>query len=140
MKRVLGLVVLIVFVLVSGSISAFAEPPGKQLSAAEIKQKLIGNTTRQLNKKGNWIFVYLKENGSAHGKAELSSASGNVTGDWKITDDGTLCVNWNSAKWESGCRSLYLDEKSGEIGKYSSGGSLSGKIIEIMPGNPQNLR
>ncbi|GLI38114.1 hypothetical protein KI811_08960 [Geobacter hydrogenophilus] len=137
MKGILGLAGLMIYILVLAGSPALAEQPtGKQLSATEIRKTIIGNTTRLITKKGNKIVVFWKETGTVYGTGE---AGGRVSGTWKITDEGQLCSSWNTSKWESGCRNLFLDEKTGQIQNYNREGTPTGTIIEILPGNPEQL-
>ena len=140
MKGILGLAGLMTYILVLAGSPALAEQPtGKQLSATEIKKTIIGNTTRFNTKKGNMVVVYWNETGTLYGKSEAVGATGRVSGSWKVTDDGQLCSSWNSIRWESGCRNLFLDEKTGRIQNYNMEGTPTGTITEILPGNPEKL-
>ena len=140
MRWILRLAGIMTNILVLTGSPAFADQPtGKQLSATEIKSKIIGNTTRINSKKGNWIVVFWNDAGTLYGKSEAVGAKGRVSGSWKLTDDGKLCSSWNSARWESGCRTLFLDEKTGQIQNYNMEGSPTGTITEILPGNPEKL-
>ena len=140
MKWILGLAGLMVyFSLLTGSSALAEQLTGKQLSVTEIKETIIGNTTRINNKKGNRIVVFWNEDGSLYGTSESAAARGRVSGSWKITDDGLLCLSWNSSKWESGCRKLFLDEKTGQIQNYNREDTPMGTITEILPGNPEKL-
>jgi hypothetical protein len=140
MKVILSLAGLMTYILALAGSPALAEQPtGKQLSVTEIKKTIIGNTTRINNKKGNRIVVFWNENGALYGKGESTSARLSVSGSWKVTDDGMLCLSWNSSKWESGCRKLFLDEKTGQIQNYNREDTPMGTITEILPGNPEKL-
>ena len=140
MKRILGLTGLMTYMLALAGSPALAEQPtGKQLSATEIRKTVIGNTTRIITKKGNMIAVFWNESGTMYGRSEAAGARGRVSGTWKITDEGLRCSSWNSSKWESGCRNLFLDEKTGQIQNYNREGTTMGTITEILPGNPENL-
>jgi len=137
MKGILGLAGLMTYILVLAGSPALAEQAtGKQLSATEIRKTIIGNTTRLITKKGNSIAVFWNETGTMYGTGQ---AGGRVSGTWKITDEGLLCSSWNSSKWESGCRNLFLDEKTGQIQNYNREGTPTGTITEILPGNPEQL-
>ena len=139
-KRILGLVGLMIYILAFSGSPAIAEQPiGKQLSATEIKKTIIGNTTRLNTIRGNRIVIFWNENGSIYGTGEAVSARGRVSGSWNVTDDGHLCSSWNSSRWESGCRSMFLDEKTGQIQNYNMEGTPTGTITEILPGNPEKL-
>ena len=140
MKGILGLAGLMTYISVLAGSPVFAEQPtGKQLSATEIRKTIIGNTTRLITKKGKMIAVFWNEAGTMYGTSESAGARGRVSGSWKITDEGQLCSSWNSAKWEGGCRNLFLDEKTGQIQNYNMEGTPMGTITEILPGNPEKL-
>lgn len=125
--------------VLSGRPALAEQPVGKQLSVAEIKSSLIGKTARYNNKKGKNISVFWKEDGTMAGQVESASSRRPIPGSWKITDDGQLCVSWSSSKMESGCRTLFIDEKTGEIRTYNAEGTPVATITEILPGNPNNL-
>jgi len=140
MERILGLAGLMINIFVFAVSPAIAEQPiGKQLSATEIKKTIIGNTTRLNTKRGNRVVIFWNGDGTIYGTSEAVGARGRVSGSWKITDDGQLCSSWNSSKWESGCRSMFLDEKTGQIQNYNMEGTPTGTITEILPGNPEKL-
>ncbi|NVN93579.1 MAG: hypothetical protein HXX11_23690 [Desulfuromonadales bacterium] len=140
MKPTLHFVGLMAVILVwAGPLVCAEQTVGKQLSASEIKQTIIGKTTREVNKNGKWFIVFWNEEGTMYGKSGDVGAKGRVSGTWKITEDGHLCSSWNSGRWESGCRTLNLDQKTGEIQKYNMEGSPVAKIEEILPGNPEKL-
>ena len=117
--------------ITSGSVKVTAKTP-----LSEIHRYAV---CRIITKKGNMIAVFWNETGTMYGTSEAAGARGRVSGTWKITDDGQLCSSWNSSKWESGCRNLFLDEKTGQIQNYNREGTPTGTITEILPGNPENL-
>lgn len=140
MKTLLQFTGIIAAVLAISCIPALAEQPvGKQLSVAEIKSSLIGKTARYNNKKGANLSVFWKEDGTMSGIVESGSSRRAVPGTWKITDEGQLCASWSSGKWESGCRTLFINEKTGEIRTYNAEGTPVATITEILAGNPGNL-
>ncbi len=136
MKGILRLAGLSALILVVGGTMVYADQPiGRQLSAPEISKTFIGNTARFLSKSGNDSYVFRKEDGAMYGRAGNFKASGS----WKLSDDGKMCNSWSSSAWESGCGTLFLDEKTGVIRVYNMEGTLRTTVTEVLPGNPEKL-
>ncbi len=75
--------------LVQGSAQAAA---GKhQLTAAEVRSVLVGNTAETYGQYGAKTYINRYK---PDGTVEFRSPMGNDTGTYKITDDGQLCTSY----------------------------------------------
>jgi hypothetical protein len=129
---------LILIAVVLASTSSIAEQPvGKQLTETEINKAIIGNTIYYMGVKGKDISVFYNENGTIY--AEIARDYVKNSGSWEISEGGKLCVKWIRPNWGNGCRTLFLDETTGQIRMYNKEGSMTIHTLKIRPGNPENL-
>lgn len=101
------------------------------MSAAEIKEKLVGNSLVGTSSGGHSVTWFIRQEGTVSG-INANSGRGD-SGTWKISQDDALCTQWS--RWGSECSKVYFMEN--KIRLCSSSGSC-GKF-EIVQGNPENL-
>lgn len=67
---------------------------GKQLSADEVRNVLVGKTFIRKNERGNEISVDIVPDGSVKGYVSTPRGSAGISGKWGIAEDGRMCVDY----------------------------------------------
>lgn len=135
-KRVLALTVALATLAVGGcktAEQAFSDAGKKPMSAAQLKERMIGNTTCGMHAGGYWFCVHWRPDGTAGGVADQTVAAGT----YEIKADGRTCYRWQNPYWPTNCVKGYPD---GEVVKYfDEGGILAFTANETHKGNPKGL-
>lgn len=109
-----------------------APPSGTQLSAAEIRSTLVGNTGHGSSSKGDFV-IYVAPDGTQRVKTPNIAD----TGRWRLTDDGHWCSRWQRIRLNAEeCSTVFRDGDT--IRFVRSDGSVA-STIQSTPGNPENL-
>jgi len=138
-----GARLLAVSALATGLAGCASPPTGKQLSAAEIRSTLVGNTEYGVTSSGVAFTTYAASDGTAKLSAGSFADRGtwrivDDRGTWRITDDGHWCSKWQHLRGGAeACSSVVQDgdkiEFVGLNGAHSS-------TVRVKPGNPETCR
>jgi hypothetical protein len=87
--------------------AALADPPGKRMSADEIKAELIGNTSIGAMANGGSAFVGYT---TPEGVQKVKLGAMQDSGSYQITADGRWCTKWQKISGgQELCRLVYKD-------------------------------
>lgn len=129
---------LVACALVAALAAGAADARPKRLEAAEVKALLSGNTVRGFNPSDDSTYVMF-HSGDGTVRAVLRNVNGAVSrsaGRWSVSDQGKLCLDWESYRWISSCAAVVKDDDAitfvDDSGRVVSFG-------EVAVGNPDAI-
>lgn len=99
----------------------------KEVKGEELRTLISGNTEESDTRS----FYYHAPDGTFKGRSGVSGKF--FSGKWMINEEGRICREWNTSYIVSGCGSIFLDEKTGDLQWYDADKKWYG--TKIHPGN-----
>lgn len=114
--------------------AAPALEPG-QLSGAELRRNIVGNTSSGKSERGHQFHVYHSANGRMVGNAKLRLYD---VGTYTISEDGLYCREWT--RWRSGGRDCFKAYRTGDNRiRMKATNYHYESIFVVRPGDPEGL-
>jgi len=137
--RALGLVA----GLVLAASAARGEVPGAALTAAQLREAVVGHTMygtgRRFGIRWHWAGFY-RADGRAFARVWWGFGEITATGWWRI-DDGRWCQFWEEVDWSRGGRNCYRVERTadGVLWRHVEGPHSADHRFERRPGDAFDL-
>ncbi len=105
-----------------------------QLTAADWRALIAGNTATAKAADGTYFFLYFSPDGRMDGKSGNSWDSGT----WEVTEDGRYCRDWK--KWLNGTRDCYAMNRLGNNRfHFKAIRKPYEYTFSLLPGDPEKL-